>query len=387
MEHDCSLKIRFMLPEKHLLASLLLCATVPFAAAADRIVVGNIAPLTGVIADLGKEAAESQKACIDSINARGGIRGKKIEIKLRDDGFDAERYVNAATELMEKDKVVALLGGGGTLGIDQLLKRGLLEKYQTPVIGPISGALPIRYPFNPYIFHIRASYPDEINKMMDQLEVNGRSRIGIVYMDDSEGRAAYGLVRLALKKKGMQLLAVNSYNKELNDIEPAAKAMSNANLDTVIFAGLEQPAGKFLARLRALGSSAQLYGLSFIDARALARYAGADNARGTGLTQVMPYPFSSNLPIVKEYRAAMKKYAPKTDISYLGMEMYIGCRVFEEGMKKAGPNASGAELIKALESLGKIDLGGFVLTYGPENRLGSRFTDITVVGPDGSLLR
>ena len=82
----------------------------------------------------------------------------------------------------------------------------------------------------------------------------------------------------------------------------------------------------------------------------------------------------------------MKKYAPKTDISYLGLEMFVGCRVFEEGMKKAGPNASGAELIKALENLGKIDVGGFVVNYGAENRLGSRFTDVTVVGPDGTLL-
>ena len=366
--------------------ALCLTAAAPAAIAAERIVVGNVAPLTGVIADLGKEAVESQKACFDAINARGGIRGRKIEVKVRDDGFDAERYVNAATELMEKDKVVALIGGGGTLGIDLLLKRGLLEKYQTPVIGPISGALAIRYPFNPYIFHIRASYPDEINKMMDQLEINGRSRIGVVYMDDAEGRAGYGLARLAVKKKGMQLVAFSSYNKDLNDIEPAAKAMAAANLDTVIFAGLEQPAGKFLARLRTLGSTAQLFGLSFIDARSLARYAGADNARGSGLTQVMPYPFSSSLPIIKEYRAAMKKYAPKTDISYLGLEMFVGCRVFEEGMKKAGPNASGADLIKALESLGKIDVGGFVVNYGAENRLGSRFTDVTVVGPDGTLL-
>ena len=120
--------------------ALCLAVATPAAIAADRIVVGNVAPLTGVIADLGKEAVESQKACFDAINARGGIRGRKIEVKVRDDGFDAERYVNAATELMEKDKVVALIGGGGTLGIDLLLKRGLLEKYQTPVIGPISGA-------------------------------------------------------------------------------------------------------------------------------------------------------------------------------------------------------------------------------------------------------
>jgi len=367
--------------------ALCLTAAAPAAIAAERIVVGNVAPLTGGIAELGNEAAQSQKACIDSINARGGIRGRKIEVKVRDDGFDAERYVSAATELMEKDKVVALIGGGGTLGVDLLLKRGLLEKYQPPVIGPISGALAIRYPFNPYIFHIRASYPDEINKMMDQLEINGRSRIGVVYMDDAEGRAGYGLARLAVKKKGMQLVAFSSYNKDLNDIEPAAKAMAAANLDTVIFAGLEQPAGKFLARLRTLGSTAQLFGLSFIDARSLARFAGADNARGTGLTQVMPYPFANNQQVVKEYRAAMKKFAPKTDISYLGMEMFIGCRVFEEGMKKAGANASGADLIKALENIGTLDLGGFVVSFGPENRLGSKFTDITVIGPDGTLMR
>jgi ABC-type branched-subunit amino acid transport system substrate-binding protein len=243
--------------------ALLLLAIGLNASAADKIYVGNVAPLTGVIAELGNEAAQSQKACIDSINARGGIRGKKVEILLRDDGFDPERYVHAATELIEQKKVVALLGGGGTLGIDLLLQRGILEKNQIPVIAPISGALSIRYPFNPYIFHIRASYPDEINRMMDQLEITGRSRIGIVYMNDSEGRAAYGLARLALKKKGMQLVAFSGYNKDLNDIEPAAKAMAAANLDTVIFAGLEEPAGKFLARLRTLGSSAQLYGLPF----------------------------------------------------------------------------------------------------------------------------
>jgi ABC-type branched-subunit amino acid transport system substrate-binding protein len=106
------------------------------------------------------------------------------------------------------------------------------------------------------------------------------------------------------------------------------------------------------------------------------------------VAQVMPYPYSPIVAIVKEYQQAMKKYAPPdAEVSYTSFEEFIGAKVLVEGLRRAGPNPTREKVIKALETLNVYDVGGFTLRFSPTNRIGSRFVEITVIGKDGRLLR
>ena len=77
--------------------------------AAD-IVIGQAAPLSGTLASTGKEMVLGAKVYFDSINAQGGIGGRRINHVVKDDGYKTEETVRLTKELIEKDKAVGLIG-------------------------------------------------------------------------------------------------------------------------------------------------------------------------------------------------------------------------------------------------------------------------------------
>lgn len=56
-----------------------------------------------------------------------------------------------------------------------------------------------------------------------------------------------------------------------------------------------------------------------------------------------------------------------------------------EALKRAGPRPTRAKVMDALASLHDYDLGGIRISYGPKNRIGSRYVEVTVIGGDGKL--
>ena len=58
-----------------------------------------------------------------------------------------------------------------------------------------------------------------------------------------------------------------------------------------------------------------------------------------------------------------------------------------EGLRRAGPNPTRAKLVQALKSLGRYDLGGTAVGYSSDNRRGSRFVEVTVIGGSDKLMK
>ena len=81
-----------------------------FNAVAQEILIGQVAPLSGVLGDTGKEMVLGVKVYFDHINAKGGISGKKIKHIVKDDAYVVADTVRLTKEIIEKDRVVALIG-------------------------------------------------------------------------------------------------------------------------------------------------------------------------------------------------------------------------------------------------------------------------------------
>jgi ABC-type branched-subunit amino acid transport system substrate-binding protein len=104
------------------------------------------------------------------------------------------------------------------------------------------------------------------------------------------------------------------------------------------------------------------------------------------VSQVSPYPFSGTIPITKEFLDIIKG---KKDVSasYSSMEGFISAKVLVEGLKRAGPKPTREKLIAGLESMNRYDMGGVDVTYGPNNRTGTTFIDITIISKNGKFVR
>ncbi len=86
-------------------------AAAPAAApAGDTILIGHVASLTGEQATFGESTDNAIKLAIEEVNAKGGVKGKKLTLKTYDDQGKPEEAAIAATRLINQDKVLVLLG-------------------------------------------------------------------------------------------------------------------------------------------------------------------------------------------------------------------------------------------------------------------------------------
>jgi ABC-type branched-subunit amino acid transport system substrate-binding protein len=244
----------------------------------------------------------------------------------------------------------------------------------------------LREPFNPWVFHIRAGYDDETRTMVDQFVSTGVKRIAVFYQNDAFGQSGLSGVEKALDRYQLKIVGKGSYEKNTENIDAAVGEILKSNPQAVIMAGITRPAALFVKQIVDQSPGLQVFSISVVSGEDIYRIAGDEFARGVGITQVMPSPFSGTLKVVREYQDAMKLYAPGQAFSYASFEEYVGARVLIEGLKKAGPSPSPVAVLKALEAL-KIDLGGYKVSFGPKQRAGSSFVEVTIIGQNGIHLR
>lgn len=371
-----------------ILSLLLLCGVAHAASAPDPtgdIVIGQVAPLSGVLEKTGKQMVVGGKIYFDHVNAKGGIHGRKIRVVVKDDGYKVEETVRLTRELIESDKAVALFGFAGTGNISELLKRNVLSDANIPLVAPYTGGEPLRNPFNPYIFHVRAGYADETEAMVSQLVTTGGKTIGVLYQNDPFGLAGLAGVEAAAAKHGAKIVAKASYEKNTQDVEQAATELAKADPRAVVMVSVTQSTAAFVKRFRALNGSALLFSISVVNVNDLVALIGSDALRGVGITQVAPSPQSVLLAAAGEYRTLLKKYAPQEEPSYTSFEEFLGAKVLVEGLRRAGANPTRAKLMEALASIKNFDLGGYDISFGENNRVGSKFVEVTMVNGTGKL--
>ena len=355
--------------------------------AAAEIVVGQVAPLSGVLASTGAQMVLGGKIYFDWVNAQGGIHGATVRQEVLDDAYQVADTVKLTRALLARPEVVALYGFAGTANITQLLADGVLEQGGAALVAPYTGGESLRSPFNPWIFHVRAGYADEAEHMVQQLTTLGMARVAVMYQDDGFGKAGLAGVQAALAKRNLSLVVAAGYERNTDQVDEAVKAIQGADVQAVIMIAVNKPAAAFIRRYRERGGGAQLYNISVVDPAEIVKIAGLKNAHGLGISQVVPYPYRPQLPAVREYHALLKQYAPGAEVSYTSFEQFLGAKVLVEALRRAGPAPSRAKVVKALESLQNYDLGGIALGYSPTNRVGSRFVEVTVIGSNGRLMK
>ena len=368
------------------------CALLAFAwaapaATAQEVVIGQVAPLSGVLASTGRQMVIGGQIYFDAINAQGGIHGAKIRHEVVDDGYKVAETVRLTREMLARPEVVVLFGFAGTANVTQLLTDGVLDAGGAALVAPYTGGESLRNPFNPWIFHVRAGYADEAEHMVQQLTTLGMNRIAVMYQDDGFGKAGLLGVTNALAKRNLTLTVAAGYERNTDKVEDAVKKIKASDAQAIIMVSVNKSTAAFMKLYRESGGGAQMYNISVVDPAELVKLAGLKNAHGLGISQVVPYPYMPNIPVGREYQAMLKKYAPKEIVNYTSFEEFVGAKVLVEGLRRAGPNPTRAKVVKALESMGNYDTGGITVSYSPGNRIGSRYVEVTVIGSTGKLLK
>jgi ABC-type branched-subunit amino acid transport system substrate-binding protein len=371
-----------------LAAALAMLASGAPARAASEIVLGQVVPLSGVIAATGAEYVAGAQAYFAQVNAKGGVNGHRIRVVVKDDGYKPDETLRVTRELLQNEKPVALFGFIGTGNVMNLVKNKVLSDARIALLAPFTGAIDLREPPNPNIFHIRASYTDEAAKMVEHLHSIGVRRFAVMYQNDGFGKSGLAGAESALDKLGLKAVATGSYDRtKPEEVDEAAGAIAAGNPEAVIMVSVNKASAAFVKKLRAAGSRAQLFSISVVNVKELVKNTGQELTRGVGVAQVMPYPFVPTTPVAREFLAAMKQYQPDQVVSYTSMESFIAAKVMVEALRRAGPDAGRERIAAALEGIRDFDVGGFTIGFGPGQRVGSKYVEVTVIGAEGRLLR
>lgn len=372
----------------HLLFGLALAGSAVIVAAED-LPIGQAVVTSGVFGDTGKDLVLGARIYFDYVNDNGGINGNRIRHIVKDDQFKPVETVRALHELIDKDRVVALIGSAGGVNIATALQKKVLQDAGIAMVAPYSGAPQIRAPFAEVrnLFHIRASTNDEIDALLRQLDVLNIDRVAAFYFADPAGKLAYDHLVEALKARNKTLVAAATFRLDaVDDLDEAVKTIAKANPSAVIMLGTNKPIASFIKKARQAAVAGQLLTWSAVDPHIMHEQAGEEALRGLGVSQVMPFPYTDAVPVVREYRRLLKKYAPDASPSYASLEQFIGAKVLVEAIRRAGPRPTRESVFKALEGLGKYDAGGFQVAFSPNSHAGSGFVEVTVVERNGRLM-
>ena len=350
---------------------------------ASRILLGQAAVFSGPAAQLGIQMRNGAKAYLDYVNERGGVHGRKLELVTEDDRYEASAAPAASKKLIEEHRVFALMGYVGTpTGAAHL---PVVTQAKIPLVGMFTGAEILRVPFNRYVFHVRASYYDETEKIVEQVVSTGGKRIAVFYQADAYGEAGRKGTEIALTKRGMAIHSSGTVERNTVKVEEAVKTINASEPDAIVMVSAYTSCAEFIRQMRKAGSGATFYNVSFVGSKALADALGSEGS-GVAISQVVPFPWGSAVPVVKEYQQLAKK-SGFADYNFSAMEGFLTAKVMVEALWRAGKNPTREGLVDALEKMQDVDLGGFYVGYSPKNHAGSRFVDLTIIGRNGKFLR
>ena len=190
---------------------------------AAELVIGQVAPLSGVLASTRHQMVVGGKIYFDAINAQGVIHGALIKQLVVDGGYKVEETSRLTRELLARPEVLALFGFAGTANVSKLLQDGILDLGGAGLVAPYTGGKALRTPFNPWIFHVRAGYADEAEHMVQQLTTLGMNRIAVMYQYDGFGKAGLLGVTNALAKRDLKLAVAAGYERNTDKVDDAVK--------------------------------------------------------------------------------------------------------------------------------------------------------------------
>ena len=346
----------------------------------DKILLGQSAALTGPSAELGIQMRNGIMAYFDYVNAQGGVHGRKLELVSLDDQYEGKPNTK---KLIEEHKVFALIGYVGTPTSVPAVP--VFTEAKVPFFAPFTGAEALRVPFNRYIFHVRASYYDETEKIVEQVLSTGGKKIAVLYQDDAYGLAGLKGTEIAMTKRGLKITFTGTVERNTIKVENAVKTINAAQPDTVVMISQYTSCAEFIRQMKMAGSAAQFYNVSFVGSKALSDALGKDGA-GVGISQVVPFPWGLAVPVVREYQQLSAKDGHK-DFNFSVMEGFIDAKIFVEGLRRAGKDLTREKIIDALEKMQDFDAGGFFVSYSPKSHIGSKFVDLTIIARGGKFMK
>jgi branched-chain amino acid transport system substrate-binding protein len=339
-------------------------------ATAGTIKVGAIFAVTGPASFLGGPEARSAEMVVEKINKAGGINGDTIELIVKDSAGSSEKAVSFAKQLIEEDKVVAIIGPS-TSGESMAVKK-VAEDGKTVLIS-CAAAEVIVNPVAGYVFKTPQKDSFAAQMIFEEMQRLKIDTIAIASGNDGFGKAGKEQLEKMAPTFGIKVAASETYDSKATDLSAlVAKLKADASIQAVINWSVV-PAQAIIAKnMRQAGWQAPLFqshGFGNIE------YAKAAGAAAEGII----FPCGrllvvDTLPASHPQKALLSQYKNeyeakyKEDASAFGGYAFDAINMVAAAIKQGGNDR--AKVRDAVEGLKNFAGVGGIFTFTPQDHNG-----------------
>ncbi|THB78692.1 MAG: leucine/isoleucine/valine-binding protein [Desulfobacteraceae bacterium] len=335
----------------------------------EYIIVGQSCALSGPARDLGIHMKAGIEAAFKQCNEGSMVNGRKVLLVSMDDYYEPGQAIRNTNHLIYMDKVFALIGEVGTPTSKAVVP--IAATARVPFLAPYTGARFLREPTHKNVINIRAGYDQETERIARYLvEQKSFTRIACFYQNDSYGRAGLAGIKNALLRRNLNLVAVDTYQRNTLAVMGGFLRIRAADPQAVLLVGAYQPAAEFIKLGRAKGMTDTLFcSLSFAGSGSLKR-ALRDIETGIIISQVVPSPEHTDLEINRDYQQAMADFQPELKLGYISFEGYIAGRFFIEAARRVTGKLTRHKFMNTIEQTRHFNLGGLEMKFAPNDHQG-----------------
>ena len=340
-------------------------------AKAEDIKVGAILAVTGGASFLGGPEARTLEMMVEEINAKGGINGNKIDLIIKDSGANPEKAISFAKQLIEEDKVFAIIGpstSGETMKI-----KNIAEEAQMILIS-CAAAEVIVNPVAKYVFKTPQKDSDAVKKIYGTMKDLGITKIAVLTGNTGFGNAGKGQLENIAPEFGIEILASEVYDKKATDLSAVvAKLMANKDIQAVVNWSIVPAQGILAKNMRQAGWDVPLFqshGFGNI------KYVEAGGAAAEGI--IFPAGrllIANDLPADNPQKQLLVRYLidyetkyPEDKVSTFGGHAYDALTILVAAIEKAGTDKE--KVRDAIENLKGVPGTAGVFNFSPEDHNG-----------------
>jgi branched-chain amino acid transport system substrate-binding protein len=336
------------------------------------------------IKEIAVQLRDGGQILIDSVNAKGGVLGRKLVLEAVDDDFRPELTAKAYEAM--RNRVSAWITFVGSANIAYMIKEGVLDGPALPIVGVIPANEQFRTPMHKNMFHFRAGDQQQLAKIVEQLTTVGIKNIAIIARNNASGTEATAIIVDELDKRGLKPVAQVRFDVDKAAYAKHAQLMRETKPGAIIMHGTPQGIAEITRELKKAGVTSLLYAVSYADYQQVGKLLGQEMARGFIISQVMPNMDNPTIPIVKAFREDFAKYGPRnTEPSQFHLEGYMSGRLIVEAIKRS-KDSSPQGVIRGLESMREFDLGGYIVDLSQAKHTGSSWVDLSIISSNGKLM-
>jgi branched-chain amino acid transport system substrate-binding protein len=337
--------------------------------AADTIKIGAILAVTGPASFLGAPEAKTLKMLVEEINARGGMGGRKVELIIKDSGGAPEKAIDLATQLIEEEKVFAIIGpstSGETMAIKNIAEEG------KTILISCAAAEMIVNPVAKYVFKTPQKDSFAVARIFKQMKKMGITRAGILYSNSLFGKAGKEWIERVAPTYGVRVVISEIYDIMATDLTDELAKLKAAKVQAIVNWSIEPAQAFVLRNARQMGLTVPIFqshgfgNIRYVKAAGPAAEGVIFPAGRLLVADSLPDGHPQKALLLSYKNAYEAKY--KEEVSTFGGHAYDAMIILEQGVREGG--ADREKVRAAIENIKGITGTAGIFNMSPADHNG-----------------